>query len=1176
MRGEERSFVRLSGGLITTHFANLLQDEDHGFEYARPETFIHPWKEEDAAPQDEKHFLKQVREVWEGLLRRFDEKYLNIKSGKMNEEDVRRLWQRPLLDALGFEPTSSSKLIVISDKLKFHFSHRGWFHKNEIAKPPVIHILPPGTDPDKRPSPGKPSPHDALQDCLNRHDATWAILMNEMVIRILRDYHHTTVPGYIEFDLEGIFLNRSFPEFLALYRFCHASRFARNAETGKEPLEEYYEVSRQAGEKIGESLRGNVVTAIEELGNGFLDAALIEQVRGDEKACRAYYQEILRVVYRIIFMLFAEQRGMLGVGGDHRDLFLEEYSITSLRERVDAFAERDDRNTDLWEGLSITFGMLEKGVAELGVNAFDGLLFSRDNEHYLKDARCRNTALMNAIRALTWTVPITEGRGRRQRFHGRQRISYADLSVEEIGAIYESLLDYTPRITEGFEEIEKREYRPGEFMLDPRGSDRKSTGSYYTNPDLIAELIKSALDPVITYRLSQAGSDPAAREKALLSVRVCDPACGSGAFLIAAANRLGHELAKIREQTELPSAIEVQMARRDVLSHCIYGVDLNPMAVELAKVSLWINALVDDKPLSFLDHHIKCGNSLIGATPELIAGGIPDKAYTPSEGDERFVSGMIKRTNREQRKHQTFAEFGERPGLAEQCAEQFAALVDTAEDDPNAVKEKMAKYERLRASLEYEREKWTADTWCASFFWPLTKETARTVPTTEMIRAVKIHGSGVLNSDVKAGVQAIAEEHRLFHWHLEFPEVFLEGGFDCVLGNPPWERIKIQEKEFFAFRDSSIAATKNASERNRLISKLKEQNFPLYNDFKTVKRASERESIFLRTSGRFPFTGKGDINTYTVFTELSFRNISADGYSGIIVPPGIIFDDTNKDFFYELMRGKNLVSFKGFVNEKFLFRAVEHNIRFSLLTLAGKNHPVVSTDFIHDCEDTSELFSKNRLFTLNIKDIELLNPNTYTAPVFRTKYDAELVKKIYRKFPILINERDDVNLWSIKFYTMFHMSNDSVHFSTTPNPDFLPLYESKMMHQYDHRFGSFENLNERTYKLPETNEQLHKNPNYTVLPYYWVKKDIVEERNPAVRYCGWLLGFRNNARKGDERTGIFTIIPKVGAGNSIPLMNFSEEVNSLEITCLLGCLNSIVFDFILRQKLGGPNLNFLF
>lgn len=1190
MRGEERSFIRLSGGLITSHFANLLQDEEHGFEYARPETFVRPWREEDAPLQDNVHFLKQVREVWDHLRIIFDEKYRNIKAERMNAEDARKFWQRPILDALGFAPTYTKKQIVISDQVKYHFPYRGWFPGEGVPKPPVIHILPPGTDPDIRPSRGQPSPHDALQDCLNRQDATWALLMNETVIRILRDYHHTTVPGYIEFDLEGIFLNRSFPEFLALYRFCHASRFARNTETGKEPLEDYYEVSRQAGEKIGESLRGNVVTAIEELGNGFLDASLIEQLRGDREACQAYYQEILSVVYRIIFMLFAEQRGMLGVGGEHGDLFLEEYSITSLRERVDAFEGRDDRHTDLWEGLAVTFGMLEKGVPELGINAFDGLLFCRENEHFLKDARCRNTALMNTIRALTWTVPVTEGRGGRQRIHGRQRISYADLSVEEIGAIYESLLDYTPRITEGFEEIAGREYRPGEFMLDPRGSERKSTGSYYTNPDLIAELIKSALDPVISHRLSQAGPDPVAREKTLLSIRVCDPACGSGAFLIAAANRLGHELAKVRERTELPSAKEVQAARRDVLSHCIYGVDLNPMAVELAKVSLWINALVDDKPLSFLDHHIKCGNSLIGATPSLIAGGIPDEAYTPVEGDSKDVAARIKKANREQRQSKTFSEFEKKVGLADQCAERFAALIECAENNPEAVERKRREYERLRVSAEFERERWAADTWCGGFFWPLIKEQAEKVPTTETVRLVRSHGKSVLAEDLQNELRTLAEKYRFFHWYLEFPEVFRDGGFDCALGNPPWERIKIQEKEFFEVRDPEVAGARNAAERARKITALKQSKPALYSEFLAAKRASECESLFLRSSGRFPLTGKGDINTYTVFAEHARSTLSSTGRAGIIVPTGIATDATTAVFFGDLVDRASLVSLYDFENREKLF-PIDSRMKFCLLTMAGSRACSSAFDLAFFLHRIDHLNDEHRHFTLTPEEIALINPNTKNCPIFRSKRDAEITKAVYRRVPVLIDENlgETGNPWGVSFQAMFHMANDSHLFRTREQMEeagfvlqgnrfvkgediWLPLYEAKMFWQYDHRFGTFDGVEGRSdTHIPTPSVIEHANPEYLVMPFYWVNIKEFFTRNRNERE--WNLVLRNISNTTNERTGIFSLLPQCCIGHSAPIIQINDR-QKRETYFFYPNICSFIFDFIIRQKMGGTNFTY--
>jgi len=1172
-RREEHVFVRVSGGIVTEHFLSLMQDEKHGFEYARPATFVRPWREEDLPPQDDAQFLAQVRDVWERLLRRFDEKFLDIRAEKMSPEEVRRLWQRPVLDALGFEPTSTTKQIVISDRLKYRFSHRGWFARDGIPRPPVIHILPPKTNPDARPARGEPSPHDALQDCLNRHDATWAVLMNETVIRVLRDYHHTTVPGYIEFDLEGIFLNRSFPEFLALYRLCHASRFARDPLTGKEALEDYYEVSRQAGEKIGKSLRANVVRAIEEFGNGFLDGALIERLRGDEEACRAYYQEILAVVYRIIFMLFAEQRGMLG-GGECEDLFHEEYSITSLRERVDAFAERDDRHTDLWEGLSVTFRMLESGVPELGVNAFDGLLFASGAEQFLAGAKCRNTALMNAIRSLTWTVPEAKG-------HGRQRISYADLSVEEIGAIYESLLDYRPVITESFSEIGGRERRPGEFVLDPKGSERKESTSYYTTQYLIAELVRSALDPVIADRLSRAGPDPAAKEKALFSIRVCDPACGSGAFLIAASNRLGREVAKIRAGTELPSALEVQAARRDVLSRCIYGVDVNPMAVELAKVSLWINALVGDKPLSFLDHHIRCGNSLIGATPDLIEGGIPDGAYTPAEGDSREVANRVKKANREQRRSRTFDELAARSGVLEACAERFTALADAAEDDPEGVEAKRAGYERLIASPEYTGERLVADCWCAAFFWPLVDP--ESVPTTATVRMMPD-----LSGEMLEEVRRIAEEHRFFHWYLEFPEVFADRGFDCVLGNPPWERIKIQKKEFFKYRDPDVAGARNAAERSRKIKALKKDNPPLYAEFIAAKQASERESLFIRTSERFPLTGRGDINTYTVFTELARLAIAPRGRAGIIVPTGIATDATTAPFFGDLVESGALVSLYDIENRQKIF-PIDSRFKFCLLTIAGQEVGAGAFDlafFLHRIED---LHDEDRHFALTPEEILLINPNTKNCPIFRSKRDAEITKAVYRRIPVLVNEGEGEagNPWGVTFQTMFHMSNDSHLFRMQEEMEeagfvldgnrfvkgdevWLPLYEGKMFWHYDHRFGTFEGVESRSStSIPMPAEEKYADPEYLTMPWYWVSDAEVRKK---MGNSGYLIGFRDVTNTTNERTSIFSIIPFSAVNHKAPLLFTSNS--DIQLTSLIANLNALSFDYVTRCKMGGTSLGY--
>lgn len=441
----------------------------------------------------------------------------------------------------------------------------------------------------------------------------------------------------------------------------------------------------------------------------------------------------------------------------------------------------------------------------------------------------------------------------------------------------------------------------------------KKTGSYYTNPVLIQELIKSALEPVIKDRLKNAGKNVEEKERELLSIRVCDPACGSGAFLIAACNKLGSELAKLRYGEDLPPQNVLQQAQRDVLQHCIYGVDLNRMSVELAKVSLWINAIVRDKPLNYLDHHIRCGNSLIGAIPELMEKGVPNEAFNAVEGDNKKVAQHFKKINREQLKNTTFTQWLSREDASRICFEKFIELDKAEESDPQAVSRKKEQYEHLLHSFDYHKVKFLADLWTSAFFWNLDDKYAE-VPTQGIFSAVFLHGASSVPLEITKKVSELAEEHKFFHWHVEFPEVFggEEPGFDCVLGNPPWERLKLQEKEFFEYLAPEIANAQNATARKKLIEKLQKENPYLELVFKNAKRTSETEALFLRNSNRFPLTGKGDTNTYTVFTEHAQNLIKSTGRVGIIVPSGIATDKTTSDFFGDLVDKKSLVSMYDF------------------------------------------------------------------------------------------------------------------------------------------------------------------------------------------------------------------------------------------------------------------------
>ncbi len=1203
MNSEGSGYIKVSGGLITSQFISSMQKERVSVDYAHPSTFKVPWNPDDTAP-DEKEYELRVKDAFESLKRRWDMYGEKLRS--MDPKDARNYWQRPLLEALGFNITYTSARREISENLKFSFSHRGWRKELELPNPPVVHIIPPSQGLDERPVRGEPSAHDALQGFLNTEDDKWALLTNGLFLRLLRDFHHTTVKGYVEFDIEAIFHNRLYSDFQALYRFAHASRFApvpskktsKKVEVNEEGeeiaveeevpeiyLEEYFKHSQSVGESVGKNLRENVVKAIEAFGNGFLRNDLMENLRADEKECHAYYEEILRVIYRIIFLLYAEQRGLLGGhGGPGNDLYLENYSITELREfAIETIEDNNfqhDSHTDLWEGLLITFKMISEGVEALGIYPYDGMLFDMSGDRYVGKYGCKNSEFLEAIRFLT----LTEIDG------VRQTISYSDLSVEEFGSIYESLLDYAPRITLSLEEIDGRQYAPNRFILDPRGSDRKSTGSYYTNPGLVQELIKSALIPVLEARLQDTTDTRQAKEKALLSIKVCDPACGSGAFLIAACNKLGRELAKIRSGEELPAFEEEQEARRDVLLHCIYGVDINPMAVELARVSLWINAAVRNKPLNFLDHHIKCGNSLVGATLEIMEKGIPDGAFTPVEGDDKKVASYFKKINKEQKQNRSLAAWSIKEGTARVCSREFAKLDEEIELTPHEVKEKRAHYEALLSSKEYNRMKFLADLWTSTFFWPLTDE-KEDVVTNGLFMAYASNDLLDPYPEIVQKVNSFAREYKFFHWHLEFPDVFSgeNPGFDCILGNPPWERIKLQEKEFFEYRSPEISKARNASQRKKLIQKLCEENPTLDQAFRKSKRKSECESLFLHESGRFPLTGKGDINTYTVFTEHARSSINPLGHGGIIVPTGIATDNTTSEFFGDIVAKRSLRSLYDFENREKLF-PIDSRFKFCLLTMVGRKVVPRAFDlafFLHNFEDSN---NNEKHFSLTSDDIKLINPNTLNCPIFRNKRDAEITKRVYRKVPVFINENEkDENPWGCKFLSMFHMANDSNLFKTKEeledlnfeldgnqyskeNDVFLPLYESKMFWQFDHRFGTFDGkISRNDTRLPTPSIDKYSNSNYTVQPFYWVNSEHVK-KNSGFWSRKWFLGYRRISNVTNERTFIFSLLPYAAFGDNVFLTLIRET--SLNICGLISNMNCLTFDYIVRQKMGGTNLNY--
>lgn len=1090
---------------------------------------------------------------------------------------TRELWTVPLLQSLGYEPVYTATAEVVEDKT-YAISHRAEPGEN---KPP-IHIIGCRLEIDKRPPSGTPrlSAHALVQEYLNKTEHLWAIATNGYRWRLLRDSSLMTRLTYIEFDLEQILSGENFAEFGLFYRLFHRSRLPEGMDDADKCLLEYYhQEARQQGGRVRDRLRDGVEKALIQLGTGFLQHPQNEHLR--QKFSNNYelvfYRQLLRLIYRLLFLMVAESRNLL-IGDDVEKarIYREYYSIERLRELAERPHWRREGFQDLWQGLRVTFLLFDENWRGkyLGLSPLNGDLFGSYTLPALDDCAIDNHDLLVAIRELS----LYQDKGQ------LRRVNYTALDVEELGSVYESLLDFHP-------EISPKNY---EFKL-VFGSERKTTGSYYTPPQLVGQLIKTALEPVIEEKLRSTKEKLRNAEsnyelaKALLDLKIVDPACGSGHFLLAAARRVGKELAKIRTGEAEPGSEPLKLAIRDVIQNCIYGVDLNPLAVDLCKVALWIEGFSRGFPLNFLDHRIKCGNSLVGVMDlSCLDEGIPDEAFKPVTGDDKKLSTQLKKRNKNEREKAGQLSIGEKLETdSVDYAEMWRQLGVIPETTPQQVKDKQKQYkENLQESswwLKYS----ACNLWTAAFFMSLTEHSLQLLPTTEALNRLKREKvEKILKSEdnyelkitnyelnkIVDTANKLSEEKHFFHWCLEFPEVFEQGGFDSVLGNPPWERIKLQEKEFFASQNAEIANAVNKAAREKLIKELPKKNPELAQAFEDAKHDAEAQGKFIRESGRFPLTAVGDINTYAIFAETTRKLISSDGRVGVIVPTGIATDDTTKIFFNSLIAKDEIVSLIGFINSRKIFTDIKDYIKFALMTL-GKSSEV---SFRFMLTNVNQAHDERRSFTITKQDLLLLNPNTRTCPIFRTTIDAELTKKIYINTPVLVNEINNTNLWNISFSRIFDMNKSDILnlCSKFHTDDYVAMYEAKMLHQYDHRFGTYENatqshINEGN--LPQFTLQMHSNPYHFNLPRYWICKTEVEKIIKEKWDKNWLIGFRDITGNASERTAIFSVLPYIGTDFTIRLI-FPQFPSKL-IACLIACFNSLPLDYIARQNIGGSHLS---
>ena len=1057
----------------------------------------------------------------------------------------------------------------------------------------------------------------------------WGMLTNGVVWRL---YDHRARPrasGYYEADLRDLTRPGREDELRVFQLLFGREAFTPPAGAASTFLDDALAEGRRYEEQVARDLSTVVfervfprlVQALAQAAGGAPGSSPGQPLPEVRKAALIF-------LYRLLFVLYAEDRGLLPVNDSRYDDY-------GLRKRVrDDVARRmadkdrlSSRATQYFDHLANLFRLIDEGDPSIGLPPYNGGLFARSAAPLLETVRLPDDVVAAAVYDLSH-----RGSGGDHRF-----VNYRDMSVQQLGSIYERLLEHEPARRDD-----------GTIAIRPNPYVRKDSGSFYTPQELVDLIVDHTLKPLAEERLRafedkaaalQGDRRPKAQRRAELSrfdpaeavleLKVLDPAMGSGHFLVTAVDFLSDYIAALIEYVPAvpvwlddyasPLVQRIERIRRDilerareadwvideaqltdqaiirrmVLKRCIYGVDKNPLTVELAKVSLWLHSFTVGAPLSFLDHHLRAGDSLIGirvhdARQELSdLGGLA--AISAISGAEAATRGM----------------------------QRIEAMSDA---DVSEVRES--------AALFGEVEKTTADLrglldFLRGWHWLTAGMKKKDLvpfkaPLIAALEADLQNAFHLLARGPDGGkaslpafrqlwrdARAIADREGFLHWEAAFPGVWQhwqnarpEGGFDAVIGNPPWDRIKLQEVEWFAPRAPDLALAPTAAARRRGIQKLRAAGDPLADAFDDAKTRADTLGQLMRACGDYPLLGGGDINLYSLFVERALHLVKPDGLVGLLTPSGIYADKTAADFFKSVSTGGRVGGLFDFENRRLgtdlppFFPDVDSRFKFCALILGGEQRRFDETPCAFFLHDTAEISDANRCFPLAPSDFTRVNPNTGTAPVFRTRRDADITRRIYENHPVLVDRSGggERKVWPVRYVRMFDMANDSHLFRTTEQLEadgfypvqgnrwkrgeelFLPLYEGKMVQAYDHRAASIVNREDNLFRPgqpDQTADEEYVNPAFSPRPRYWV-----DERESATALNSrWLLAFKDITASTNVRTMIAAIVPRAGCGHTLPvLVPVTGSFDPLTMACVLANLNSLGFDFVARQKVQATHL----
>ncbi|WP_338504441.1 hypothetical protein V6R86_10735 [Sphingomonas kaistensis] len=1059
-------------------------------------------------------------------------------------------------------------------------------------------------------------------DDLTGGDLRWGILTNGGRWRLYYAGARSTIDDYLEIDLARIigigpdvFDAAVTDEEREHWLRVFAAMFSRSAfERQAADAPSFHDQARREAAFYEERVAKNLSDLVFARLYPSLGRAIAEKAPADTEL-EEIRNATLILLYRLLFILYAEDRGLLPV----RDARYDDYALRDARKdvgsRMDASGTFSTVATPIWDRFSSLAMMIDKGDPSVGLPPYNGGLFSASETPLLKVIRLPDSVMAEALDILSWEQ--REGR--------RRYINYRDLSVQQLGSIYERLLEFEMKRVDG------------RFEIQPNIFARKDSGSYYTPDELVLLIIDETLAPLIKdayagfanavnllrnddseamkLRALEA-ADPA---RSITRLRVCDPAMGSGHFLVSLVDRLTNaaleamakavEIASEAGVTEYqsPIAIEIekirstiwhnaqeknwsvaeeqlddpQLVKRMVLKRCIHGVDKNPMAVELAKVALWLHTFTVGAPLSFINHHLHCGDSLFG----LWVRDAIDKA---GKAGELLYIEELRNAERQASQMQRIE------ALTDAEVAEVHASADMWKDIEfqTGPFDSFVSFVHAIDWLDLPREERPLVTqWLDGGFGdPLPIARGKKEPEAVRSRQEEAERFHVIWREARK----LIEEERFFNWQIAFPGVWKswtkkerDGGFDAVIGNPPWDRMKLQKVEWFAARRPAIAQKSKAADRERIVKALERSGDPLFNDYQIANERALTALRVARKGGHYPLLGKGDINLYSLFVERAHSIARPGGMIGLLTPIGIGMDKTNAPYISAIAESKQLKAFISFENRRqWLFKDVHAEDQPTVLIASNNGR---SFDSFRYAVKLHALPEPDDTFELSAPMLLALNPNTGTIPVLRSKRDAKLTAEVYKRVDVFVRksgqgERSD---WACDYATMFHMTNDSDAFATleelkeqhgawstggsrfeSAEGAWLPLYEGKSVQLFNHRYASIEtpkgSVSGQGQAIRSSLEEL-QDINFVTTPRYWVREnDIAGLKN------GYAIGFNDICNTNNARSVVACMIPRVGTGNKIPLL---DGLGASDAALLLANLASIPLDYIARNKIQSRNLN---